>query len=130
MRSALDPKGQVHPLALELLAARELPTAGLRSKSWNEYAALGAPAMDFIFTVCDNAAGEVCPVWPGKPVSAHWGIADPAAAEGTQDERRQFRAALQSLEMRIIRLVALPIASFGAQELKAALQEIGRAATR
>jgi len=124
------PKGRVHPLALELLAARGLPTAGLRSKSWDEYAASGAPPMDLIFTVCDNAAGEVCPVWPGKSVSAHWGIPDPAAVEGTQDERRQaFRAALQSLEVRISRLAALPIASLGVQELKAALQEIGRAAT-
>jgi arsenate reductase (thioredoxin) len=82
------PKGQVHPLALELLASANLHKDGLRSKSWDEFAVPGAPALDFIFTVCDNAAGEVCPIWPGKPMTAHWGIPDPAAVEGTDIEKR------------------------------------------
>src|SRR5580658_3138178 len=81
------PKGQVHPMAIELLRQLNLPTTGLRSKSWDEFAAPGAPPLDFIFTVCDNAAGEVCPVWPGKPITAHWGIADPAAVEGTDADK-------------------------------------------
>ena len=96
------PKGQVNPLALELLASLNLPTAGFRSKSWNEFATPGAPVMDFIVTVCDQAAGEVCPIWPGKPVTAHWGLPDPAAVEGSEAERRQaFREAFARLESRI-----------------------------
>ncbi len=96
------PKGEVHPLALELLREMKLPIAGLRSKSWDEYAAPGAPPMDFIFTVCDNAAGETCPFWPGKPVTAHWGIADPAAVGGSPQERRSaFRNAFAELASRI-----------------------------
>jgi arsenate reductase len=88
------PKGEVHPLALELLKDMKVPTAGLRSKSWDEFAAPGAPQMDFVFTVCDAAAGEICPVWPGQPMTAHWGIADPAAVEGSERERRAaFRTA-------------------------------------
>jgi arsenate reductase (thioredoxin) len=86
------PKGTVHTQAVDLLKQRGLPTQGLRSKSWDEFAKSGAPALDFIFTVCDNAAGEVCPIWPGKPTTAHWGIADPAAVEGTKP-RRQPRSA-------------------------------------
>lgn len=122
------PKGTLHPLALELLDEEALPTADLRSKSWDEYAAPGAPPIDFIFTVCDNAAGEACPVWPGKSASAHWGIPDPAAVEGSENERRHaFRAAYRALEGRIERFVALPLASLEPQALKAALQEIGRA---
>ena len=121
------PQGQVHPLALELLQQQGLPTAGLRSKSWDEYAAPGAPPIDVILTVCDNAAGEVCPVWPGKPTSAHWGIPDPAAAAGSEDERRQaFRTALKALDARIKCFVALPLESLDPKTLKAALQEIGR----
>ena len=90
------PKGQVHPMALELLESMNLPAEGFRSKSWDEFATPEAPPIDFIFTVCDNAAGEVCPVWPGKPMTAHWGIADPAAALGTDAEKAlAFRKALK-----------------------------------
>ena len=121
------PKGSVHPLALELLKETGLPTEGLRSKSWDEFAVPGAPAIDFIFTVCDNAAGEVCPVWPGKPVTAHWGIADPAAVEGTYDQRTAaFRAALLELKARIRRFVDLPIESLDLPALKKKLSEIGQ----
>jgi protein-tyrosine-phosphatase len=96
------PKGQVHPIALALLREMKLPTEGLRSKSWDEFAQPGAPTLDFIFTVCDNAAGEVCPVWPGHPVTGHWGIDDPAAVEGSDAEKRQgFRDAFHELEARI-----------------------------
>src|SRR5579864_2562692 len=96
------PKGAVHPLALELLRQERLPVTNLRSKSWDEYAAPGAPPIDFIFTVCDNAAGEACPVWPGKPMTAHWGIADPATAEGSDaDKAFAFRKSLKELETRI-----------------------------
>jgi protein-tyrosine-phosphatase len=123
------PKGTVHPLALELLDEEGLPTDGLRSKSWDEYAAPAAPPIDFIFTVCDNAAGEACPVWQGKPAVAHWGIPDPAAVEGGDNERRRaFRAAYRALTARIERFVALPFASLEPQALKAALQEIARTA--
>ncbi len=93
------PKGAVHPLALDVLEKLHLPTGGLRSKSWNEFARPGAPVMDFVFTVCDQAAGEVCPVWPGNPVTAHWGVPDPAAVEGTDAEQRKaFREAFVTLE--------------------------------
>jgi arsenate reductase (thioredoxin) len=96
------PKGRVHPLALAFLQHMKLPIAGLRSKSWDEFAQPGAPHLDFVFTVCDNAAGEVCPIWPGQPVKAHWSIADPAAIEGSEDEKWQaFRTAYQDLEGRI-----------------------------
>jgi arsenate reductase len=122
------PKGQVHPSALELLTRMNLPTDNLRSKSWDEYAAPGAPPIDFIFTVCDNAAGEVCPVWPGKPMTAHWGITDPAAVEGSQsDKASAFRKALQELESRIKLFVALPIESLDQMALKEKLRAIGRA---
>lgn len=84
------PKGAVHPIALDLLAQLKLPIEGLRSKSWNEFAAPGAPALDFVFTVCDNAAGEICPIWPGQPMTAHWGVPDPAAVEGTQAQSRRW----------------------------------------
>lgn len=121
------PKGAVHPLALELLQQQGLPTAELRSKSWDEFAAPGAPPIDFIFTVCDNAAGEACPIWPGKPTSAHWGIPDPAAVTGSDAARRRaFREAYQALEARIGRFVALPIESLDASDLKSALHDIGR----
>jgi arsenate reductase len=105
------PKGAVHPMAIELLRRMDLPTNDLRSKSWNEFAAPGAPALDFIFTVCDNAAGEVCPIWPGKPITAHWGIADPAAVEDASERRRAFRKAAAELEARIKLLISLPIAA-------------------
>src|SRR6516162_7472432 len=102
------PKGTVHPMALDLLKQVGLPTVGLRSKSWDEFAKAGAPVMDFVFTVCDNAAGEVCPIWPGKPVTAHWGIADPAALEGPVDEKAAaFRRALLELEARIELFISL-----------------------
>ena len=98
------PKGAVHPLALEALRAHRLPVDGLRSKSWNEFAAPNSPAMDFIFTVCDNAANEICPVWPGAPVTAHWSVKDPAAVEGTKDAKRQaFEEAFKDLDDRIRR---------------------------
>jgi arsenate reductase (thioredoxin) len=121
------PKGQVHPLALDLLKRMDMPTEGLRSKSWDEYAAADAPPLDFIFTVCDNAAGEVCPVWPGKPMTAHWGIADPAAAEGSDTDKAQaFRKAFKELETRIKLFLAVPIASLDQMTLKEKLRAIGR----
>ena len=124
------PKGQVHPLAIDLLKRTNLPSAGLRSKSWDEFAAAGAPPIDFIFTVCDNAAGEVCPVWPGKPMTAHWGVADPAAAEGPQaNQAFAFRKALKELETRIKRFVRLPIASLDQMTLREKLREIGQQPT-
>ncbi|HUK00762.1 MAG TPA: arsenate reductase ArsC [Steroidobacteraceae bacterium] len=124
------PKGQVHPLALELLKRSNLPTEGLRSKSWDEFAAPGAPQMHFIFTVCDNAAGEVCPVWPGMPMTAHWGIADPAAVEGTESERvSAFHKALNELDSRIKLLTSLPLESLDRMTLHSKLREIGSART-
>ncbi len=120
------PKGQVHPLALELLKRMDLPSEGLRSKSWDEFAAPDAPPIDFIFTVCDNAAGEVCPIWPGKPMTAHWGIADPAAAEGSDAEKAfAFRKALKEMETRIKLFVALPIESLDPLTLREKLRSIG-----
>jgi arsenate reductase len=101
-----QPAGKVNPLALELLKERRLPTEGLRSKSWDEYAKPGAPRMDFIYTVCDNAAAETCPLWPGQPVTAHWGIADPAAVQGTdQEKRKAFLRAFSELSARIDRMI-------------------------
>jgi protein-tyrosine-phosphatase len=120
------PKGRVHPRAVDLIARMDLPTEGLRSKSWEEYAAPGAPPLDFIFTVCDNAAGEVCPVWPGKPLTAHWGIADPAAAQGPEAEAIAFRKAFEELESRIRLLVQLPIACLDPVALRDKLRAIGR----
>jgi arsenate reductase len=121
------PKGQVHPLALELLKRLNLPSEGFRSKSWDEFAAPGAPPLDFVFTVCDNAAGEVCPAWPGKPMTAHWGIADPAAVEGSDaDKALAFRKALKELETRIKLFTALPIASLDQMTLREKLRAIGQ----
>jgi len=101
------PKGTVHPLALDALRAHQLPVDGLRSKSWDEFAAPEAPKMDFIFTVCDNAANEVCPVWPGAPVTAHWSIQDPAAVEGSEDAKRQaFEDVFRELDDRIGKFVS------------------------
>jgi arsenate reductase (thioredoxin) len=121
------PKGQVHPMALELLKRMNLPADGFRSKSWDEFAAPGAPPIDFIFTVCDNAAGEVCPVWPGKPMTAHWGIADPAAVEGTDAEKAfAFRRALKELDTRIKLFASLPIESLDDMTLQAKLRDIGK----
>jgi len=120
------PKGRVHPLALELLKRMDLPSEGLRSKSWDEFAAPDAPPIDFIFTVCDDAAGEVCPIWPGKPLTAHWGIADPAAVEGSDaDKAFAFRKALEQMETRIELFVALPIESLDPMTLREKLRAIG-----
>lgn len=117
----------VHPLALELLERLRLRTAGLRSKSWNEFASHGAPEMDFVFTVCDQAAGEFCPVWPGNPVTAHWGVPDPAAVEGQETAQRQaFREALRALESRIKLFAALPIDKLDRLAIKRQVDEIGR----
>ena len=121
------PKGQVHPMAIELLRRMNLPTENLRSKSWDEFAAPGAPHIDFVLTVCDNAAGEVCPIWPGKPMTAHWGIADPAAVAGTDaDKAFAFRTAFKELETRIKLFTSLPIASLDGMTLQSRLREIGK----
>jgi arsenate reductase len=121
------PKGVVNPLALEVLAAHGYPADGCRSKSWDEFAALGAPKMDFVFTVCDAAAGETCPIWPGQPMTAHWGIEDPAAVDGTNiDKERAFNQAFRYMRNRIAAFVALPLKSLDALSLKARLSEIGR----
>jgi len=121
-----NPTGKVHPLALRLLQQMNLPTNGLRSKSWEEYAQPDAPPMDFVFTVCDSAAAEVCPVWPGRPVTAHWGIPDPAAVAGDEVTRMQaFRLAFTQLERRVRSLVGLPIDSLDAATLQRELVRIG-----
>jgi arsenate reductase len=121
------PKGAVHPIALELLKQLNLPTEGLRSKSWDEFAAAGAPPLDFVFTVCDNAAGEACPYWPGQPVTAHWGVPDPAAVEGTDAEKwAAFRSAFRALQNRIELFISLPIASIDRMTLKHHLDAIGK----
>ena len=121
------PAGQVNPYVLETLAAQNLPVAELRSKSWDEFAAPGAPALDFVFTVCDNAAGEVCPVWPGQPVSAHWGIEDPAAVQGDDAARRHaVHTALQLLNRRISVFINLPFAKLDKMALKQEVDSIGR----
>jgi protein-tyrosine-phosphatase len=120
------PRGTVHPLARDLLESRRLRTCGLRSKSWKEFAGPGAPTMDFVFTVCDQAAGEACPVWPGNPVTAHWGVADPAAVLGTDaDRRRAFLDAYLALENRIEIFVALPIDKLHRVALKRSVDAIG-----
>ena len=120
------PKGQVNSLAIDLLKRMNLPADNLRSKSWDEFAAPGAPPIDFIFTVCDNAAGEVCPIWPGKPMTGHWGIADPAAAQGTKMEKAAaFRKAFKELETRIKLFTSLSLDSLDSIALKTKLREIG-----
>jgi len=124
------PKGQVHPKALELLKRMNRPSEDFRSKSWEEFAAPEAPPLDFIFTVCDNAAGEVCPIWPGKPMTAHWGIADPAAVEGSDAEKAfAFRKALKELEARIKLFTQLPIASLDQMTLREKLRAVGQQPT-
>lgn len=124
------PKGTVHSIALELLRHMNMPTEGMRSKSWEEFARPGAPPLDFVFTVCDNAAGEMCPVWPGQPMTAHWGIADPAAAEGTDaDKWLAFRQAFEELESRIKIFTSLPIASLDRAKLQEKLHAIGKSQT-
>ena len=120
------PTGQVNPLAIELLEQNGLATMALRSKSWDEFAKPGAPVIDLIFTVCDNAAGEVCPLWPGRPVTAHWGVADPAAVQGSDEARRRaFRTAFVQLGTRIDQLLALPIERLDHGSLRDKLKAIG-----
>jgi protein-tyrosine-phosphatase len=121
------PKGEVHPIALELLKKMNLPTEGLRSKSWDEFAAPGAPPLDFVFTVCDNAANEICPYWPGQPMTAHWGVADPAALAGTEVEKwLAFRTAFKTLDNRIKIFTSLPLASLDRIKLQERLDAIGK----
>lgn len=119
------PKGKVHPMSLDLLASLGFDTDGLRSKSWDEFARPGAPEIDFIFTVCDDANGEVCPVWPGHPMTAHWGIEDPAAVTGP-GQRDAFVKAMSYLKQRISLFLALPIDSIDKLALRQKLREIGR----
>lgn len=120
------PSGRVHPMALDLLTSLNYDISGLRSKSWDEYAAPGAPEMDFIVTVCDNAAHEVCPIWPGHPASAHWGLPDPSAAQGNEAEKRfAFADAHRMLSQRIGAFITLPFSSLDSLSLKKRLDEIG-----
>lgn len=120
------PGTAVHPLALHTLATMSLPAEGLRSKDWAEFAAPGAPKLDFVFTVCDQAAGEVCPVWPGQPMTAHWGVADPAAFQGSEEQKaRVFRDTATVLKRRIELMLALPIASLDRMALQRAVRDIG-----
>lgn len=121
------PKPEPHPYAIDILERLRLPTAGLRSKGWDEFAAPGAPQMDFVLTVCDQAAAEPCPVWPGQPMTAHWGIADPAAVEGSEMEKREaFRRAFRELENRIKIFVNLRVEALSRIALKQKVDEIGR----
>lgn len=122
-----QPKGEVHPFALDLLTSLNHDTAFARSKNWEEFAGPDAPVMDFVFTVCDNAAGEACPAWPGQPMTAHWGVPDPAAAEGTEAERRlAFAEAYRMLGNRISIFTALPLKSLDRLTLQGRLRDIGR----
>jgi arsenate reductase len=120
------PAGQVNPGALEWMQANGFSTEGLRSKSWDEFAATGAPEFDFVFTVCDNAAGEVCPVWYGSPMTAHWGIPDPAHVEGDEARRAAFNKAAEQLTRRIQLFLSLPIDKLDKLTLKEKMNEIGR----
>jgi arsenate reductase (thioredoxin) len=121
------PKGEVHPEALRLLEELGYPTEGYRSKSWDEFAAPGAPDLNFVFTVCDNAAGEICPAWPGQPMTAHWGIEDPAAVEG-DGQGQAFRNAFFALQRRIQLFLALPLESIDELSLQSRLGDIGKTA--
>jgi arsenate reductase len=122
-----QPKGAVHPVALRQVEAAKLPAAGLRSKAWDEFALPAAPQMDFVFTVCDNAAQEVCPVWPGQPMTAHWGVPDPAAMEGNDKQiEKAFRDAFLILDRRIGLFVSLPIASLDKLAIRKEINRIGR----
>ncbi len=121
------PKGTINPLTIATLEEAGLPIQGLRSKSWDEFANADAPQMDFIFTVCDQAAGEICPVWPGHPVTAHWGMPDPAATEGDDAaKRRAFRETMRMITNRIRLFVALPIEKLDRMKLKGHLDAIGK----
>ena len=120
------PKGAVHPAALRLLDAAEFPTMALRSKAWDEFARPNSPKLDFVFTVCDNAAGEVCPIWPGQPMTAHWGIPDPAAAQGTAEQvDKAFLDAFIALDRRIDLFLSLPLASLDRLAIKKEIDNIG-----
>lgn len=122
------PTGRVNPHAVQQLEQARLPVSGLRSKSWDEFAQPGAPHLDFVFTVCDNAAREVCPVWPGQPMSAHWGVPDPAAVSGSPEQiARAFQDAFITLDRRIRLFVALPLESLDQLALKSQLERIGKA---
>jgi len=124
------PAGKVNPFAIELLRQNKLPVEGLRSKSWDEFAAPGAPRLDFVFTVCDQAAGEACPFWPGQPMTAHWGVEDPAAVQGTDDEkRRAFLAAFRVLGARVRLFASLRPELLERTALQAKVREIGKAGT-
>jgi len=121
------PAGKVNPFAIDLLEKNRLPAQGLRSKNWDEFAAPGAPKMDFVFTVCDNAAGEVCPIWPGQPITARWGVADPATVVGSDEAKRKaFLRAFTELSTRINLLLALPIEKLERTALKRKLDQIGK----
>ena len=121
------PAGKVNPFAIELLHKNGIATDGARSKSWDEFARPGAPRLDFVFTVCDNAAGEACPVWPGQPITAHWGVADPAAVEGSDGLKRQaFQRAFAELSARVNLLLALPVEKLDRAALRQKLDEIGK----
>jgi arsenate reductase (thioredoxin) len=121
------PAGRLNPFALEMLERNRLPTEGLRSKSWDEFVQPGAPRLDFVFTVCDNAAGEVCPVWPGQPMTAHWGIPDPAAVEGSDDAKRKaFAEASRTLLNRIRAFASLPLDKLERLSLQRRLDELGK----
>jgi protein-tyrosine-phosphatase len=122
-----QPKGQVHPETIRLLQGLDYDISGFRSKSWNEFARPGAPSLDFVFTVCDNAAGETCPLWPGQPMTAHWGVPDPAQADGTSAEiALAFKDAYRLLQQRIGVFTALPLRSLDRLSLQSKLKEIGR----
>jgi arsenate reductase len=121
------PGGRVNPLALELLVKNHFPTGELRSKSWDEFAQPAAPHLDFVITVCDNAAGETCPVWPGQPMTAHWGIPDPAAAAGSDEHKRHaFVEAMNQLQRRISMFVSLPFHTLDSMKLQQAVRAIGK----
>jgi arsenate reductase len=120
------PKGAAHPLALQTLASAKVPTNGLRSKSWDEFAQPGAPKMDFVFTVCDQAAGEVCPLWPGQPITAHWGMPDPAAVVGPDDVKAQaFLDTMVTVRRRLELLLALPLHSLEGRAIRRRVKDIG-----
>ena len=121
------PSGTVNPFALATLQALRIPTDGFRSKNWDEFAQPGAPVLDFVFTVCDNAAGEMCPVWPGQPMTAHWGVPDPAAFEGTDEEKaRAFMSTAVTLKRRIELMLSLPIKNLDSMAIQREMKQIGR----
>ena len=121
------PTGMVHPMALSTLATLHVPSEGFRSKYWDEFAQPGAPEFDFVFTVCDNAAGEICPIWPGQPMTAHWGVADPAAVQGSDEQKaRAFMDAAVLLKRRIELMLSLPMSTLTGLSLQSEIDRIGR----